>query len=46
MAALTLEILGTLPGDRLQDRWQAFETQVWPEWLAGQGRLPVGYRWT
>lgn len=38
----TLDIVEALPGATLAQRWAAFETEVWPRWQAGQGRLP---RW-
>jgi hypothetical protein len=40
-AAVTLDTLDRLPGQRLADRWQVFQTQVWPQWLAGQERPPL-----
>jgi len=45
-AELTLDSLDRLPGDRLADRWDAFETTVWPRWLAGDQRPPVNTTWT
>lgn len=45
-AGFTLDALDRLPGDRLADRWEAFETTVWPRWLAGDGRPPVNTTWT
>jgi integrase len=35
-----------LPGERLVDRWTAFEQQVWPQWTAGKDRPPLGALWT
>ena len=40
-----VEIFDGLPGERLQDRWSAFEWQVWPQWLTGVGRAP-DRRWS
>jgi hypothetical protein len=31
-------VMDGLAGETLQDRWRAFEWQVWPHWLAGVGR--------
>jgi integrase len=31
-------VMDGLAGETLQDRWRAFEWQVWPQWLAGVGR--------
>ncbi|OIQ80574.1 tyrosine recombinase XerD [mine drainage metagenome] len=42
----TLDALDRLPGERLADRWEAFEAQVWPRWLTGDGRPPVHDTWT
>jgi integrase len=42
-------LAGTLrdvPGDRLTDRWAAFERYVWPQWIAGKHRPPLGALWT
>ena len=44
-AAVTLDTLDRLPGQRLADRWQVFQTQVWPQWLAGQERPPLSDWW-
>lgn len=44
--ALTADVLDQLPGERLQDRWDAFESSVWPGWVAGRDRLAVGVCWT
>lgn len=44
-AGFTLDALDRLPGERLADRWQAFEAQVWPQWLTGDGRPPL-HTWT
>jgi integrase len=38
--------LQDLPGGRLVDRWAAFEHDVWPEWIAGRNRPPLGNMWT
>lgn len=46
VAGFTLDALGRLPGERLADRWEAFEAQVWPRWLAGDGRPPASTTWT
>jgi hypothetical protein len=35
-----------LPGDRLADRWAVFEQLVWPQWIGGKGRPPLGSSWT
>ena len=40
-----VDIFDGLPGERLQDRWSAFEWQVWPQWLTGVGRAP-DRRWS
>jgi len=45
-AAVTVDVLGRLPGDRLTHRWEAFETAVWPQWVGGQDRPLLGDRWT
>jgi len=45
-ARLTVDVLGGLPGPCLADRWSCFEATVWPEWLAGRNRLPLGSMWT
>ena len=46
VTTLTVDVLDTLTGERLQDRWDAFEASVWPAWVAGRDRLPVGATWT
>src|SRR5207253_3032351 len=38
--------LRDLPGDRLVDRWTEFEQNVWPQWIAGHNRPPLGNMWT
>lgn len=38
-------VLNECTGITLQERWHAFEQQVWPEWPAGRSR-PQGRRWT
>ncbi|HEX6685677.1 MAG TPA: hypothetical protein VF062_23075 [Candidatus Limnocylindrales bacterium] len=38
--------LRDLPGERLADRWAAFEQRVWPQWIAGMDRPPLGTSWT
>jgi hypothetical protein len=43
---LLAETLQGLPGERLVDRWTAFEQQVWPQWTAGKDRPPLGALWT
>jgi len=39
------EVLDQCPGSTLQERWQAFEQRVWPDWLVGRHR-PPGKWWT
>jgi hypothetical protein len=43
---LLAETLQGLAGERLVDRWTAFEQQVWPRWTAGKDRPPLGALWT
>ena len=43
---LTLDVLGGLAGECTDERWKAFEETVWPQWLSGHDRLPLGERWT
>jgi site-specific recombinase XerD len=45
-AELTLDALDRLSGERLADRWDAFEAQVWPRWLSGEERPPLNATWT
>jgi integrase len=44
-AALLGSTLQGLPGERLSNRWCAFEDRVWPGWVAGTGRPALGARW-
>jgi hypothetical protein len=39
------EVLDGLAGETLQDRWGAFEWEVWPQWLRGIGRAS-DHRWS
>lgn len=41
----TFDVLDTVDGDTLADRWTRFENQVWPRWQLGQDRLDCGTRW-
>jgi integrase len=43
---LILDVLDELPGEHLADRWEVFETERWPQWLAGEGRPTDSRRWT
>lgn len=45
-AAATLQAFDQLPGAQLADRWEAFEVEWWPRWLAGADRPVLGGRWT
>ena len=38
-------VLDDLDGSTLQARWQRFEEQLWPAWVANHNRPPA-YRWT
>ena len=40
-----VEVLDGLAGATLQERWTVFEWEVWPRWIAGDGR-PPRHRWT
>jgi len=44
--ALTMDVIDELAGTSLQERWAIFEEQVWPLWIAGETRPPLGIRWT
>lgn len=37
-------VLATCDGTSTQDRWDDFETRIWPDWVAGRDRIG-GQRW-
>jgi integrase len=41
----TLDDLDGIDGASLAERWQHFEEDVWPRWVRGEDRLPLGNCW-
>jgi integrase len=41
-----VEVLDGCAGTTVQQRWEDFEVRIWPEWVAGNGRIGgVYWRW-